>query len=84
MRRQAAAIREAFRDEENKPVPIEIKAIRDFSLHYEEQLNALGLEKLNDLFGYGLDELPTKGQALPVGKGRIVREARKGAPQRVS
>ena len=46
MRRQAAAIREAFRDEENKPVPIEIKAIRDFSLHCEKQLNAPGLEKL--------------------------------------
>jgi 1-deoxy-D-xylulose-5-phosphate synthase len=41
--------------------------------------SALGLEKLNDLFGYDLKEMPAKGEALPVGKGRIVREARKGA-----
>merc|ERR1711871_743078 len=46
--------------------------------------SALGLEKLNDLFGYGLDELPTKGQALPVGKGRVVREASPDAPSRVA
>jgi len=41
--------------------------------------SALGLEKLNDLFGYGLSEYPEKGEALPMGKGRIVRQAREGA-----
>jgi len=46
--------------------------------------SALGLEKLNDLFGYGLSELPSEGTALPMGKGRIVREAREGASSRVA
>jgi len=46
--------------------------------------SALGLEKLNDLFGYDLDELPERGTALPMGKGRIVREAREGATSRVA
>tara|TARA_B110001452_G_scaffold258862_1_gene254539 strand:- start:980 stop:2875 length:1896 start_codon:yes stop_codon:yes gene_type:complete len=41
--------------------------------------SALGLEKLNDLFGYGLSEYPEKGEALPMGKGRIVKQAREGA-----
>jgi len=45
--------------------------------------SALGLEKLNDLFDYGLDELPTKGTNLPVGKGRVIREARPDAEKRV-
>ena len=45
--------------------------------------SALGIEKLNDLFGYGLDEMPTKGTTLPVGKGRIVREAAADAESRV-
>ena len=31
------------------------------------------------LFGYDLDEIPAKGKAVPVGKGRIVREASAGA-----
>jgi len=35
--------------------------------------SALGVEKLNDLFGYDLEEMPTKGHALPVGKGRVIR-----------
>jgi 1-deoxy-D-xylulose-5-phosphate synthase len=46
--------------------------------------SALGLEKLNDLFGYDLEEYPTTGEALPVGKGRIVREGRDGARERVA
>merc|ERR1719311_1990046 len=41
--------------------------------------SALGLEKLNDLFGYGLDELPAAGEALPIGKGRVIREASEGS-----
>jgi len=34
-----------------------------------------GAEKLQDLFGYNLEngEIPTKGEVIPVGKGRIVR-----------
>jgi len=46
--------------------------------------SALGLEKLNRLFGHELTELPSKGTALPVGKGRIVREARADATSRVA
>jgi 1-deoxy-D-xylulose-5-phosphate synthase len=44
--------------------------------------SALGLEKLNDLFGYGLEEMPKKGESLPVGKGRVIRKAREGAKSR--
>ena len=54
MKRQAAAIRDAFRDEENKPVPFEIRAIRDFSRHYKEQLAAVRLEKLASPEGDGV------------------------------
>jgi 1-deoxy-D-xylulose-5-phosphate synthase len=39
--------------------------------------NALGLDKLNDLFGYDLEEMPPP-RSLEVGKGRIVREGRTG------
>jgi len=46
--------------------------------------SALGLEKLNDLLGYGLNEYPEKGTALPVGKGRVVKEAQEGASSRVA
>jgi len=46
--------------------------------------SALGLEKLNDLFGYGLDEYPAMGTALPVGKGRIVKPPREGASSKVA
>jgi len=35
---------------------------------------ALGIDKLNDLFDYGLEEMPAKGSVLPIGKGRIVRQ----------
>jgi len=43
-----------------------------------------GLEKLNGLFGLKLDALPEKGEALPVGKGRIIREGRAGADRKVA
>jgi len=46
--------------------------------------SALGIEKLNDLFDYDLQEMPAKGTALPVGKGRIVREASPDAEKRVA
>jgi len=46
--------------------------------------SALGLEKLNELFGYGLDEIPQKGEVLPVGKGRVIMQAHEGASQRVA
>jgi len=46
--------------------------------------SALGIDKLNDLFDYGLSEMPSKGTALPVGKGRIVREPRDGATKKVA
>lgn len=45
--------------------------------------SALGIEKLNDLFGYDLDEIPKKGTVLPVGKGRIVRQAAEKASSKV-
>lgn len=39
--------------------------------------SALGVKKLNELFGYGLETIPAVGKALPIGKGRIVREAKR-------
>jgi 1-deoxy-D-xylulose-5-phosphate synthase len=44
--------------------------------------SALGLPKLNDLFGYNLDEMPKKGESMPVGKGRIIRKAGDDATSR--
>ncbi|CAN0176576.1 unnamed protein product, partial [Ectocarpus fasciculatus] len=41
-----------------------------------------GLEKLNSLFGYELDEMPTKGEEVEIGKGRIVRRPRATARQK--
>ncbi|CAM9338849.1 unnamed protein product [Scytosiphon promiscuus] len=41
-----------------------------------------GLEKLRSLFGYELDEMPAKGEALEIGKGRIVRRPRATARQK--
>lgn len=37
--------------------------------------NGYGAEKLQELFGYELEngEIPTKGESLPIGKGRIIR-----------
>ena len=42
--------------------------------------NGYGVEKLNELFGLGLTELPEKGEVLEVGKGLIVRPAGGRAP----
>lgn len=41
-----------------------------------------GLDKLNSLFGYELDEMPAKGEELEIGKGRIVRRPRTTARQK--
>lgn len=41
-----------------------------------------GIAKLRSLFGYNMDEMPTKGEALPIGKGRIVRRPRTTARQK--
>lgn len=38
-----------------------------------------GLEKLQNLFGYEFTEMPTTGEAVEVGKGRVMREGRAGA-----
>jgi len=46
--------------------------------------SALGLDTLNELFGYELRGIPDKGISLPVGRGRILREARSGASSRVA
>ena len=46
--------------------------------------SALGLDVLNDLFEYGLDEYPARGKALPLGKGRVVRGAREDVSSRVA
>ena len=35
-----------------------------------------GLEKLNDVLGYGLDEMPERGVTLEIGKGRVVKSGR--------
>ncbi|CAM9208074.1 unnamed protein product, partial [Chrysoparadoxa australica] len=43
-----------------------------------------GLERLNDVMGYSLTEMPKKGEALEIGKGRIVREARAGATKKAA
>jgi len=40
--------------------------------------NGIGLEKLQTLFGYDIQEIPEKGTLLPIGKGRIVRNSTKG------
>jgi len=46
--------------------------------------SAYGLEKLNDLFGYGLDAVPEKGVKLEVGKGRYVKRASASSSTRVA
>ena len=35
----------------------------------------IGIKKLNDLFGYDLEEMPKEGKNLPIGKGRVLKEA---------
>jgi 1-deoxy-D-xylulose-5-phosphate synthase len=41
-----------------------------------------GLKTLNSLFGYDLEELPTEGTVLEIGKGRIVRESHRPAKRK--
>ena len=41
-----------------------------------------GLEKLRTLFGYNLEEMPKRGESLPIGKGRIIRRPRSTAQQK--
>jgi len=43
--------------------------------------SALGIEKLNDLFGYNIEKVPEKGEALPMGKGRIIKTLPEGAAE---
>mmetsp|Transcript_96962 Transcript_96962/g.277430 ORF Transcript_96962/g.277430 Transcript_96962/m.277430 type:complete len:713 (+) Transcript_96962:89-2227(+) len=43
-----------------------------------------GIEKLNSLFNYKLDEMPEKGKAVEIGKGRIIREGRSKAKTQVA
>jgi len=43
-----------------------------------------GLEKLNEMFGYGLTEYPSKGENMQIGKGRIIKEAKEGAKDKVA
>ena len=43
-----------------------------------------GLDTLNSLFNYDLREMPEQGEAVPIGKGRIIREARAGAQTKVA
>jgi 1-deoxy-D-xylulose-5-phosphate synthase len=40
--------------------------------------SALGVEKLNDLFGYDLETIPEAGEELPVGKGRVIKTMPEG------
>ena len=37
-----------------------------------------GLDTLNSLFGYGLEEMPARGEPIPIGKGRVMKEHGKG------
>ena len=43
-----------------------------------------GLKTLNSVLGLGLESLPTKGVALPIGKGRIIRKAKAGARRKIA
>lgn len=43
-----------------------------------------GLARLNETFGYGLESMPTKGKALPIGKGWVVRKATEGRSKKVA
>lgn len=43
-----------------------------------------GLEKLNEVLKLGLKEMPEKGSAMPIGKGRIVRRSTRGTLPRES
>jgi 1-deoxy-D-xylulose-5-phosphate synthase len=35
--------------------------------------NGVGMETLNEMFGYGMTAMPKRGRVLPIGKGRIIR-----------
>jgi len=43
-----------------------------------------GLEKLNTLLGHDLEALPEKGEAVPIGQGRMVKEAAPGRAKKVA
>lgn len=43
--------------------------------------SALGIDKLNDLFGYNIEKVPEKGEALPIGKGRIIKTLPEGVAE---
>merc|ERR1719311_638027 len=43
--------------------------------------SALGIDKLNDLFGYNIEKVPEKGEALPMGKGRVIKTLPEGAAE---
>ncbi|CAM9582441.1 unnamed protein product [Phaeothamnion confervicola] len=43
-----------------------------------------GLETLQSLFGYNIIEMPKRGEKLAVGRGRVVRSARRGARRRAA
>mmetsp|Transcript_19842 Transcript_19842/g.66741 ORF Transcript_19842/g.66741 Transcript_19842/m.66741 type:complete len:716 (+) Transcript_19842:77-2224(+) len=45
---------------------------------------ALGLEAMNDLFGYNLDTMPERGEPVPIGKGRVIKQGNPSASQRVA
>jgi len=46
--------------------------------------SALGVDKLNDLFDYGIESIPATGTTLPVGKGRIIKQGDPEAKQKVA
>jgi len=46
--------------------------------------SALGLEAMRDLFGYELDEMPAKGDVLPIGRGRVVKHAAQDKSHKVA
>lgn len=41
--------------------------------------NGIGLETLQTTFGYNITEMPRRGRALPIGKGRIIRTSKAAA-----
>ena len=43
--------------------------------------SALGIDKLNDLFGYNIEKVPEKGEAQPIGKGRIIKTLPEGVAE---
>ncbi|CAM9288282.1 unnamed protein product, partial [Discosporangium mesarthrocarpum] len=41
-----------------------------------------GMQKLQGLFGYDMEEMPTKGEVVPLGQGRIIRRPRATAREK--